>query len=193
MTEFRRLKMKIGEAEFEADVPESEVQPMYHQFLSMLERRSRSPAASLGSVINGVDLHPEGAIHTRKTETAARPVFPVGPRTETFDRSVLTRIFALRDDGAVTLKVLPKGGDTNAHAVLLLLYGYYRLKNEEYVLVTQLFRAAEQSGIPVRRPVSRYVRNSSLVVRGGQRKGSHFSLSRQGIVMAEEITAKLIG
>ena len=120
-------------------------------------------------------------------------MFPVEPHTETFDRSILTRIFALRDDGAVTLKVLPKGGDTNADAVLLLLYGYYRLKNEEYVLVTQLFRAAEQSGIPVRRPVSRYVRNSSLVVRGGQRKGSHFSLSRQGIVMAEEITAKLIG
>jgi hypothetical protein len=32
MSETRRLKMKIGDAEFEADVPESMVQPMYAFF-----------------------------------------------------------------------------------------------------------------------------------------------------------------
>ena len=42
MTETRRLKMKIGDAEFEADVPESNVQPMYDRFLSALERRRAS-------------------------------------------------------------------------------------------------------------------------------------------------------
>ena len=41
MTEFRRLKMKVGEAEFEADVPENKVEPMYAQFLFMLERRNQ--------------------------------------------------------------------------------------------------------------------------------------------------------
>ena len=38
MSELRRLKMKIGDAEFEA-----EVHPMYDQFLSMLRQRTHTP------------------------------------------------------------------------------------------------------------------------------------------------------
>ena len=104
---------------------------------------------------------------------------------------MLTRVFDLREDGAVTLKVLPSGPDKNADAMLLLLYGYYRLKNEEYVLATELFRAAERSGISLRRPANEYVRNGRFVIRGGQRKGTHYSLNSQGLAMAKEITAKI--
>jgi hypothetical protein len=32
-----------------------------------------------------------------------------------------------------------------------------------------------------------------FVNRGGQRKGSHYSLNSQGLAMAKEMTAKLIG
>ena len=37
MTEVRRVKMKSGDAEFEADVPEDRVQPMYDRFIGTLE------------------------------------------------------------------------------------------------------------------------------------------------------------
>jgi hypothetical protein len=199
MTEFRRLKMKIGEAEFEADVPESEVQPMYCQFLMMVERRSQishpAPAAVHGADAAKTDTREFAA------EAVAQPIpaypspaypSPLAPR-ETFDRASLDRVFTLGDDGALTLKVLPPGPDSHADALLLILYGYYRLKNEAYVLATQLFRAAERSGIVLRRPVTEYVRNSRFVIRGGQRKGSHYSLSNQGLAMATEITAKMVG
>jgi hypothetical protein len=184
MTEVRRLKMKIGEAEFEADVPENEVQPMYHQFLSMLERRSQA-AVSLPTTGAKADQRPA-------IEATVRAGSSVQSLADTFDDALLARIFDLREDGAVTLKVLPPTGpDTNADAMLLLLYGYRRLKNEDYVLATQLFRAAAQSGITLRRSVNEYMRNSRFVIRGGQRKGSHYALSSHGLAMAKEITARI--
>jgi len=181
MTEFRRLKMKIGEAEFEADVPENKVQPMYAQFLFLLERRNQSARP----------------IAANAQEPEVKASFAVGSSTEhplgeTTDRALLTRIFALREDGAVTLKMLPNGADKNADALLLLLYGYHRLKNEEYVLATELFRAAEWSGILLRRPAKELVRNGRFLIRGGQRKGSHYSLNSRGLAMAKEIAAKMI-
>jgi hypothetical protein len=165
MSELRRLKMKIGDAEFEAEVAEDEVHPMYDQFLSMLGER-RPPPEKILSV------------------EASRPAF---------DQSSLTGIFDLRDDGTIVLKVLPDGPDRNADSMLLLLYGYYLLKNEECVLATQLFRAAEQSGISLRRPAKECVRNGRFVVRNGQRKGSNYALNNQGHAVAKEIAAKMLG
>jgi len=192
MTEFRRLKMKIGEAEFEADVPESKVLPMYAQFLFMLERRSQAPARLSDAGAQAHQQEPESEA-TVQAELSAEPPRETGTLGETFDQTLLTRIFDLREDGAVTLKVLPNGPDKGADAMLLLLYGYYRLKNEECVLATHLFRAAAQSGISLRRLANEYVRNGRFVNRGGQRKGSHYSLNSQGLAMAREMTAKLIG
>jgi hypothetical protein len=193
MSELRRLRMRIGEAEFEADVPESEVQPMYCQFLSMLERRGQPPLPLLGTGAKGAQ--PVAGVRAQSvngysTEPRGEPSGE--PPADSFDEALLARIFDLRQDGAITLKVLPAGPDTHADAVLLLLYGYHRIKREHYVLVTQLFRAAEQSGIALRRPVSQYVRNSSFVIRGGRRKGSHYSLSREGLAVAQELTAQLL-
>ena len=189
MTEVRRLKMKIGEAEFEADVPENEVQPMYHQFLSMLERRSQA-AVSLSATDAKADQRP--AIEATVRAGSSVQSLSVQALGATVDDTLLARIFHLRENGAVTLKVLPPTGpDTDADAMLLLLYGYRRLKNEDYVLATQLFRAAAQSGITLRRSVNEYMRNSRFVIRGGQRKGSHYTLSSHGLAMAKEITARI--
>ena len=74
MTEFRRLKMKIGEAEFEADVLENEVGPMYCQFLSMLERRSQIPVGLHGT---GIQPEPINA-YLAKTDLR-RPAIGVAP------------------------------------------------------------------------------------------------------------------
>jgi len=49
VTELGRLKMKIGEAEFEADVPQNKIQPMYARFLSMLKRRGGTPVGILAA------------------------------------------------------------------------------------------------------------------------------------------------
>jgi hypothetical protein len=164
MSELRRFKMKFGDAEFEADVAEGEIQPMYGQFLSMLRQRSHTPER----------------------------VVPAEASHEACDQNLLSRIFEVREDGAVVLKMLPDGPDKEADAMLLLLYGYYVLKNEECVLATHLFRAAEGSGISLRRPANECLRNGRFVVRNGQRKGSHYALNSQGFAMAKEITARIL-
>ena len=112
---------------------------------------------------------------------------------KTFDQGVLTRIFDLHEDGAVVLKLLPEGHDKEADALLLLLYGYHALKSEECVMATHLFRAAEKSGISLRRPINLCARNSRFVIRNGQRKGSNYALNSQGLAMAKEITARMLG
>ena len=193
MTEFRRLKMTIGEAEFEADVPENEVHPMYCQFLSMLERRNQLPTQIPIGLFGADGTEPNSDQHEPVFATTARDGSALEFHGETFDQASLRRIFDLRQDGAVTLKVLPTGPDTHADAMLLILYGYYRLRNETYVLATRLFRSAEQSGIPLPRATNEYVRNSRFVIRGGQRKGSHYALSSQGLAMAQEIAARIAG
>jgi len=97
-----------------------------------------------------------------------------------FNPVLLERVFDLRRDGIVILKVLPEGPAQCAHALLLLLYGYHQVK-KEYVLATELYRSAEQSGISIRGLAKEYARNHRYVVQGGRGKGSNYSLNSEGL------------
>ena len=105
-----------------------------------------------------------------------------------FNPVLLERVFDLRRDGIVILKVLPEGPAQCAHALLLLLYGYHQVK-KEYVLATELYRSAEQSGISIRGLAKEYARNHRYVVQGGRGKGSNYSLNSEGLATAKEIMA----
>jgi hypothetical protein len=164
MSELRRLKMKIGNAEFEAEVAEDEVHLMYDQFLSLLRQRTHTPERVIADQTHRM----------------------------TFEQRLLTEIFDLHQDGTIILKMLPDGPDRSGNTMLLLLYGYYALKNEECVLATQLFRAGEQSGISLRRAVKECTKNGRFVVRNGQRKGSNYALNDQGLAVAKEIAVKVL-
>ena len=178
MKEVRRIKMKFGDAEFEADVREDEVQPMYDQFLCTLERR-------IGPRTEGV----EGKTSEHKPEVVEIADFgPAG-----FEQNPLTRIFDLREDGGVRLKVLPTGADKDAEALLLILYGYRQLKNEDGVLATRLHRDAEQSGVSIRWPAYELANYDRYVERIGHKKGSAYSLNTQGVAMVREITTRMFG
>jgi hypothetical protein len=183
MSETRRLKIKFGDAEFEADVPESNVQPMYDRFLSILEgqrisllrqlTRTNGQASEKSPEPNRVDRVGFADIHDEISEPNLR------------------RIFYLSSDGTVLLRMLPKSPGENADTLMLLLYGYYQLKKEEPVLATELIRAADRSGISLHRLSTAYKINNRYIVRGGQRKGSHYSLSPEGRQVATEIMAAL--
>lgn len=172
MTDTKRIKMKIGDAEFEADVPADQVQPMYDQFLAALQ--NRAPAKPVAPAV----------------ATPGTPD-PAPPNPALFDQSMLQRVFELRADGFVTLRLLPKGDNKEADAFLLILFGYRRLKNEEVVLATHLLRAAELSGLSAYRPAHALAAHERYVIRGGQKKGSTYALNNQGVTKAEEITAKI--
>ena len=180
MSEHRRLKIKFGDVEFEADVPESNVQPMYDRFLSVLEQRptllfrQNSTNGKVASVANEqVGRDNSAAVHTD---------------ISTPDDPFLTRVFYLSPDNFVLLKVLPNGpGD----ALLLLLYGYRQLKSEP-VSAVELSRAADQSGISLRPLSNAYANNHRYLVRGGYGKGSHYRLNSEGLATAKAIMATVL-
>jgi hypothetical protein len=191
MSETRKLKMKIGDAEFEADVPENLVQPMYDRFLSILERQRTALFRKLDTAGKSPKKTPEITEPVRGSiETVVRSS-ATNIQRETSDRTGLTRIFDLREDGIIILKVLPKGPHQYAEALLLLLYGYYHIKNEERVMAIVLNRAAQQSGIPLHKIGNWYKKNGRYVVRGGLAKGSNYSLNSDGLAIAKEILAKI--
>ena len=183
MTEIRRVRMKFGNVEFEADVPEDRVEPMYDQFLRALERRKGAADKTIRAITAGVKLSVSRA-------EAAEPSIAA---PDSFGSGILRRLFDLREDGVVALKVLPKGAEQGAEALLLILYGYRRLKNEDGVLATQLHRAAAQSGVSIRWPAYELATYDRFVNRVGRRKGSAYSLNGQGLAMAQEITTKMLG
>jgi hypothetical protein len=163
-----RIKIKLGDAEFEAEGAEATVQAQYEQFLSTFERIGQKSVPP--QVTNStLEKPPAGAL----------------------DDALLGRIFDVRQDGVVALKVLPKGDGKEADAFLLILYGYRRLKQEEDVLGTHLLRAAEYSGLTAYRPAQALAAHERYVIRGGHKKGSTYSLNNQGVTKAEEIATKI--
>jgi hypothetical protein len=183
MTDTRKVRMKIGDAEFEADVPQDQVQSMYDRFLTLLERRPPERENDPEKPVISHPKPPRAHLSEQKKDQLDREV----------DDAQMSRIFELRQDGIVALRVLPNGNDRDADALLLLLYGYRRLKNEEHILATQLLRAAKYSGLP---SIDRIDRGfgphlSRFVIRGGQRKGSTYTANNQGLAQAQEIAARM--
>src|SRR5260370_31234799 len=108
-----------------------------------------------------------------------------------FNPVLLERVFDLRRDRIIILKVLREGPAQCAHALLLLLYGYHQVK-KEYVLATELYRSADQSGSSMRGLAKEYARNHRYVVQGGRGKGSNYSLNSEGLATAKEIMATVM-
>ena len=82
-----------------------------------------------------------------------------------FNALLLERVFDLRRDGIVILKVLPEGPAQCAHALRSFCIAIVK---KQYVLLTELYRSAEQSGISIRVLAKEYARNHRYVVRGGR-------------------------
>jgi hypothetical protein len=173
MSETKRIKMKIGDAEFEAEVPADQVQPMYDQFLAAIGNR---PAISSKTVAPEI---PNGALS------------PIQQPQGAMDEAILTKLYEIRPDGVITLRALPRGEQKEADTFLLLLYGYRRMKNEEPVLGTQLLQSAKYSGMAEMRPAAAFWATEQFVIRGGVKKGSTYQLNNPGVAKAEEIAVKI--
>jgi hypothetical protein len=173
MSDTKRIKLKIGDAEFEADVPPDQVQPMYDQCLAAIGNRPGiSTKAAAPETPNGV-------------------VPPIPQPQGAMDEVILTKLYEVRSDGVITLRALPRGEQKEADTFLLLLYGYRRIKNEEPVLGTQLLQSAKYSGMAEMRPADAFWATEQFVIRGGVKKGSTYQLNNPGVTKAEEIATKI--
>jgi hypothetical protein len=159
-----KLHIKLGDAEFSAEGPESTVKEAYSQFLEAVKTVGAKPAskaaknAGEGSLGSGLGL-PE---------------------------SVLEHAFQ-RDGEYVTLRHLPPAESPNrtADSVILLLYGYKVLAQVEDVPVIKLNESLRKSGVSVER-LDRYMgTHGHLYRKGGTRSGGRYTLNNQGLAQAE--------
>lgn len=169
-----RLKIKIGSAEFEAEGPPELVKEQFASFLAALPQASKeSPPPA-----------------------AVAPVAPVEtpgitpPPALTLERDVLGRVFA--DGEPLSLMALPRTDNANPDALLVLLYGYHKLRDEQAVTGTMLMKSAKKSGVPVERVDRSLGSNAPLINAAGAKKGRKYSLNNRGITAAEGIIRRMV-
>jgi len=166
-----KVRIKLGDAEFEAEGTEESVKQQYADFLAALAARP-SPTSQQQHAPKPADGKP----------------LPAG----SLDAALMDRVFNL-DGDLVSLQFLPKTETATADALMLLLYAYSTLKNQDMVLGTQLTRAARQSGLGIERVDRSFGKyeTESLLLKGGAKKGTKYGLNNQGKVKAQEILNKL--
>lgn len=166
-----RIKFNVSEHNFDAEGPTDTVNALFLEWKGLVaefSQRSGTPIKRKAEGGSGSPLHP--------------------PHDYTPDQ--LMHIFKVDDkQDLVTIKVQPTGESRYSDALLLVLYGFQRLKDQSEVVVTKLKPAVESSGFNfdrLDRLAIPYVREGYLV-KGGSGKGGKYRLTNKGIARAEEM------
>jgi hypothetical protein len=160
-----KIQIKLGDAEFAGEGPESTVKDAFNRFLEILAARSVAVPVPVGQT---------------KPQNSVDPA----PSVEEIDPALLEKVF-VREDDIISLRHLPDSQNKAADAAVLILYGSRRLLQLDDVPVTKLNEGLRRSGISVDR-IDRYIGvHSALVRKGGQRSGGRYTLNNQGIRQAE--------
>lgn len=169
-----RLKIKIGAAEFEAEGDPELVKAQFEAFLKAIPEASAivpAPAAPLPPAA------PVGAN-------------PAAPAPGNLDQDLLGRVFAQGDP--LSLTALPRTDNANPDALLVLLYGYHKIRGEATVTGTMLMKSAKKSGVPVERVDRSLGSNEQYVNAAGAKKGRRYSLNNRGLAQAEAVIRGMV-
>ncbi len=165
-----KLKIKIGTHEFEAEGSEETVQKQYQMFLEAVKG---APAAS--------------PIPAGKLEQA--------PESNDVNGR-LARLFRTDGKGITLTARLPESNTRDADTIILLLYGYKKLKGMESVYAPTLNESLRLSGYSVER-VDRAIipyttPDNYLITRAGQKRGTQYRLTNKGETRAKELEEQLL-
>jgi hypothetical protein len=182
-----RLKIKLGNAEFEAEGSPASVKERFEQFLALIEKQ---PAAAPHNTTITPDTGPLVTDSVPPTVQATAATLS-GDGIVTVSEDVLSRVFR-RDDDVVSLLALPKGDSPDADALIALLYAFQRLLNKSHVTGVTLMTAARQSGVSIPRIDTVLKSKADLVMAAGARRGRRYSLNNRGNVYAETLVRRMI-
>ncbi len=169
-----RLRVRLGNAEFDAEGDEATVKEQYKMFLDAVQRAPN---------IDQPVTRPQQEPAENFSEDPAIATTGLG-------QPDLERVFTTTQ-GVISLRVLPQGKTKDADALLLLLYGIQKLKHEHDALGTQIMKAARQSGLRIDRVDRVISTHRDFYIRGGRRRGARYSLNNQGIAKAEKILEEM--
>jgi hypothetical protein len=169
-----RLKMKVGPHEFESEGDRDSVDRQFSQWREMIEREIVPALKASGNGEGRGSTTPAGI--ERTSEELSR-VFLVDDRRE-----------------LVTLRSLPTGEGRYGEGIVLVLFGFRRLRDQDEVLVTALKGSLEASGSSPARidRIAAPLIREGLVLKGGKAKGSKYRLTTRGVARAEELTEEIL-
>lgn len=174
-----RLRIKIGDCEFEAEGSQEIVERQFSEFKELL----KSPPVSNHQESNNNG----GGANEGNAPKLITPVF--------FATNQYWKTFKFDEKrNLLSLSIKPMGDAAQADAILLLLFGYKFLKEQDEVIVTQLKDGLEQSGFSVNRidrVIAPYVR-SLFVIKTGKAKGGRYRLTNSGTTKAQTLANQLI-
>lgn len=188
--ERNKLRLKLGDAEFEAEGTSFVVNQQLEAFLQALSSLPRA-SSSGSSPLKGVDeLHEREAADSRDVATDDPDHSQAGPAKPS---PALSRFYSTSRD-VISLRHLPQTKDRDADALLMILYGYSKLKDQHDVLAIHLMRAARQSGVVNLDRLDRtMLKCKPLILRGGSRKGTTYALNTQGERHVEALFQSMLG
>ena len=187
----QRIKMRIGDAEFEAEGPVALVKEQFDAFMAAVKEIAAA-SEKIGKIIATV---PAAVTATSALAGAASSVSNmIGTLSEPapITDELLARVYR-RDGDGVSLLGLPRTDEPNADALVALLYGYRRLLNRTAVSGYMLIRAAKQSGVAIPRVDTTLAKRSEYVLAAGSKRGRVYSLNNPGVIFAEELLRKIVG
>ena len=165
------IRIKIGDAEFEASGAPDQVQSQYDAFIAQHQAHLAGFAAM---------KRPDKPTKLQ-VSTENDPRIDNDALAEAAARAFST------DGDMVSLNVLPRTPNAQADALLMILWGYEHLRGEHTVMATEFMRAAKRSGIQIDRIDRIIAPNQQYYVRGGSRKGARYSLNNPGRIQAEKL------
>lgn len=179
----QRLKIKIGDAEFDAEGPSALVTEQYAQFLLAIQavavaRASATPHRETPTTVPAANS--PASQDTVVTASATPP-----------SEEMLARVFR-RDGDGLSLLALPTGPNGDAEGLIMLLYGYQRLCNQTAVTAVALSQAARQSGISLSRLDRTLGSQTEFIMAAGAHRGRRYSLNNRGVRRAEELVRQLV-
>jgi hypothetical protein len=175
--ETMKIRLKVGVHEFEAEGPPEEVKAQLAVWQELVV--GARPVAGSGSSGSsaGVPAETEAGVPEGLGNGGGRRLFVLDDRKE-----------------LVTLRAHPTGETRDADAVLLIVYGYRLLRDQDEVLVTKLLESLRVSGMNVDR-IDRAVGPhliAGYLLKTGRAKGGKYRLTNTGREHARRIAERLV-
>jgi len=164
-----KIRLKIGEHEFEAEGPRESVELQLQMFKELVGSARSTPSRS-----------PAGSKPSQTHDPSPDEIPPDPPKD--YDK-----LFS-PDGDRLSLHYLPEGDNREANAIILLLFGYRTLQSQETVLGGRLMQGLQQSGLTldrIDRVLSPYM--PSLVITSGIKKGTKYRLTNLGMQKAKTL------
>jgi hypothetical protein len=172
--ENHRIKVKLGDAEFDAEGKPEDVKAQYEAFLALV--------AALPKV------QPPPPPPPNPQPPAFVPGQP-NNQPEGVAQEMMDRVFRKGDN--LSLAALPSGDNAAQDAMLALLYGYQKIQNETHVTGTLMMKSAKISGVDLGKVgrVDRVMASliPDYVLAAGVKKAKRYQLNNRGLAKAENV------